>query len=77
MRTVITCAVAIGMLGCGEAQDRVRRVPSVKSEYHFRTYCKRFDACLRDAREICPDGYSKEEVAPNELVFWCHGKADW
>lgn len=63
--------------GCGEASDRVRRVASPKSEFHFVTQCRHFDACLRDARDICPKGFRKEETSEHELTFWCVGKPDW
>lgn len=77
MKLLWVALAVVSVAGCAEAQDRVRRVASPKGEYHFRVYCRTPDRCLRDASDICPHGYVKEEVNPGELLFMCHGKADW
>ncbi len=85
-------AVVVGVLsalGCSHATPR--RVASSPDEYHFIVRCRpALDACLAEARDLCPGGFTREDgAAPEwrssvnrddreyELAFYCHGKADW
>ena len=77
MRPTLLALAMLSLLGCNSAAYRVRRVASPAREYHFQTRCKFFEDCVKDARDVCPSGYRKEEVKEHELVFMCVGKPDW
>lgn len=73
--------MALMLVGCVRAEDRVRRVASPEDDPAFVTRCRHSETCLDDAKEICPGGYEKVSfeagAKERELQFKCHGKANW
>lgn len=78
---VVGLLMALVVMACADGQSRSIRTPGPDGEDAFKTYCKRIERCLHDAKDVCPDGYEKLHVEDGAremaLTYKCHGHTSY